>query len=90
MHEGGATGLISCGHSKISHFEKVGHVDSGHWEANYKLWPNPIRCILLFTQLFLYVCIYLQDNSVINRQKKFVKSQVPKLHQKIGKKIEII
>ena len=62
----------------------------GHWEANYKLWPNPIRCILLFTQLFLYVCIYLLDNSVINRQKKFVKSQVPKLHQKIGKKIEII
>ena len=27
MHAGGATGLISCGHSEISHFEMVGYVD---------------------------------------------------------------
>ena len=62
----------------------------GHWEENYKLWPNPIGCILLFTQLLLYVGIYLLDNLVINRQKKIVKSQVPKFHQKIGKEIGII
>ena len=62
----------------------------GHWEANYKLWPNTIGCILLFTQLSLYVDIYLLDNPVINRQKKIVKCQVPKFHQKIGKKIGII
>ena len=62
----------------------------GHWEANYKLWSNPIGCILLFTQLLLYVGIYLLDNPVINRQKKIGKSQVLKFHQKIGKKIGII
>ena len=28
MHAGGAMGLISCGHSISSHFEKVGFVDS--------------------------------------------------------------
>ena len=61
-----------------------------HWEANYKLWPNPIGCILLFTQLLLYVGIYLLDNPVISRQKKIVKSQVLKFHQKIGKKTGII
>ena len=63
---------------------------NGHWEANYKLWPNSIGCILLFTQLLLYVGIYLLDNLVINRQKKILKLQVPKFHQKIGKKIGII
>ena len=27
MHAGGTIGLVSCGHSEISHFEKVGYVD---------------------------------------------------------------
>ena len=91
MRAGGSTGLICCGHSKISYFEKVGvcRLD-GHWEANYKLWPNPIGYMLLFTQLLLYVGIYLVDNPVINGQKKIVKSQVLKFHQKIGKRIGII
>ena len=44
-------------------------------------------CILLFTQLLSYVGIYLLDNPVINRQKKIVKSQVPKFHEKSRQKI---
>ena len=84
MHAGGTTGLISFGHSKISHVEKMGYVLNGYWEANYKLLPNPIGCILFYSQLLLYVCIYLLHNPVINRQKEIVKSQVPKFHQNLG------